>query len=79
VCLLLLEQACSVGLDLSLFLLGSGWRRGHESLGHHVAKAEGGVTVNPGLGVRPVLLGLGRPRWFGPSLSDVSWAARPTN
>jgi hypothetical protein len=43
------------------------------------AKAEGGITADPGLGVRPILLGLARPRSFGPSLTDVSWAAWPTN
>jgi hypothetical protein len=43
------------------------------------AKAEGGVVADPGLGVRPVLLGLVGPRSFGPLLADVSWATRPAN
>jgi hypothetical protein len=43
------------------------------------AKAEGGVKADPGLGVRPILLGLAGLRSFGPSLTDVSWAAWPTN
>ena len=57
----------------------SGWRRGHESLASHVAKAEGGVTADPGLGVMPILVGSARPRSFGPSLTNVSWAARSAN
>jgi hypothetical protein len=43
------------------------------------AKVEGGVAADLGLGVKPVLLGSARPRSFGPSLVDVSWAARPAN
>ena len=35
------------------------------------AEAEGGVVADPGLGVRPILLGLARPRSFGPLLIDV--------
>jgi len=46
---------------------------------HCVAKVEGGVVVNPGIGVRPVMLGSTGPRSFRPSLADVSWAAGPTN
>ena len=41
------------------------------------AKAEGRVVADPGLGVRFVLFGLIGPRSFGPSLTDVSWAAWP--
>jgi len=37
---------------------GSRWWRGNESLARRAAKAEGGVAVDPVLGVRPVLLGL---------------------
>ena len=40
------------------FSLGSGRRRGRESLACHAAKAEGGVAADPGLGVKPVVLGL---------------------
>ena len=43
------------------------------------AKAETGVVADPDLGVSPVLLGLTRPWWFRPLLTDVSWAARPAN
>ena len=46
------------------------------SLTRHAAKAEGGVMADPGLGVRPGSLGSTRPRLFGPSLVDVSWAAQ---
>ena len=52
---------------------------GHESLTRRAAKTEGGVAADPGLGVRPVLPGSARPRSFGPSLADVSWAAQPAN
>ena len=37
---------------------GSGRRRGRESLARRAAKAEGGVAADPGLGVKPVVLGL---------------------
>ena len=40
---------------------GSGQQRGRESLMHHAAKAEGGVIADPGLGIKPILLGLARP------------------
>jgi hypothetical protein len=55
---------------------GSGWRRGRECLARRAAKTEGGVMADPGLGVRPVLLGSARPQSLGPSLVDASWAAR---
>jgi hypothetical protein len=35
--------------------------------------------ADPGLGVRPGSLGSTRPRSFGPSLADVSWATWPAN
>ena len=47
------------------------------SLVRRVAKEEGRVVAVPGLGVGSVLLGLTGPRSFGPSLTDVSWAAWP--
>jgi hypothetical protein len=49
------------------------------SLLRRVAKIEGGVAADLGLGVKPVLLGSAGPRSFGPSLADMSWAARPAN
>jgi hypothetical protein len=42
-------------------------------------KAKGGVMADPSLGVRPVLLGLARPRSFRPLLADMSWAAQRAN
>jgi hypothetical protein len=57
---------------------GSGWQRGHESLAHHVAKVEDGVTGDPTLASGLFCLAA-RPGSFGPSLADVSWAARPAN
>ena len=44
-----------------------------------VAKIEGGVTADPGLGARPVLHGLAGSQSLGPSLADASWAARPAS
>ena len=38
-----------------------------------------GVMADPGLSVWPGSLGSAGPRSFGPSLADVSWAARPAN
>jgi hypothetical protein len=39
----------------------------------------GGVGVDPGLSVQPGSPGLAGPQSFGPSLTDVLWAARPAN
>jgi hypothetical protein len=52
------------GLDLSPFLWGSEQRRGRESLARRAAETEGGVAADPGLGVRPVLLGSAGPQSF---------------
>ena len=53
-------QSRHVGLGLTSprSSQGSRWWRGNESLARRAAKAEGGVAVDPVLGVRPVLLGL---------------------
>jgi hypothetical protein len=68
-----------LGLTSPYSSQGSGRRRGRESLARHVAKAEGGVVADPGLGIRPVLLGLAGPRLSRPLLADVPWAAQPAN
>jgi hypothetical protein len=73
------SRCAQLGLTSSCSSQGSGQRICHESLACHVAKAEGGVVADPGLGVRPILLGLARPRSFGPLLAHVSWAARSAN
>jgi hypothetical protein len=41
-------------------------------------RQEGGVVANPGLIIRPGLLGLSRPQSFGFSLADVLRAAWPS-
>jgi hypothetical protein len=42
-------------------------------------KQREGVVVDPGLSVWPGLLGLARPRSFGPSLADMLRAVWPAN
>jgi hypothetical protein len=73
------SEHVSLGLRSPRSPQGSGWWRGHESFVRRAAKVEGGVTADPGLGVRPKLLSLAGPQSFRPLLTDVSWAARPAN
>jgi hypothetical protein len=77
--LLLSEQSRLAKLDLSPFLPGVGTVRGCGPLLRARLRQVGGVVANPGLSIWPSPLGLARPRSYGLSLADVSWATRPAN